>query len=79
MWKLLRYFVGSWYGYETGVAGSGTGDRTYKFIMDETNAERKGYLASTQTPNGLIHLISSRQYYVFNLAWLKQPMPAEEE
>jgi len=57
----------------------GSTDNTVKFIMDETNAERKGYLASTQTPNGIIHLISSRHYYAFNLAWLKQPMPAEKE
>jgi hypothetical protein len=46
--------------------------------MDETHAEPRGYLAATQTPNGLIHLISSKQYYVFNLAWLKQPMPPEK-
>jgi len=57
----------------------GSTDNSVKFIMDETNAERKGYLAAAQTPNRLIHLISSRQYYVFNLAWLKQPMPAEKE
>ena len=57
----------------------GSTDNTVKFVMDQTNAERKGYLASTQTPNGLIHLISSRHYYVFNLAWLKQPIPAEKE
>ncbi len=57
----------------------GSTDNTVIFTMDETHAEPKGYLAATQTPNRLIHLISSRQYYVFNLAWLKQPMPAEKE
>jgi len=57
----------------------GSTDNTVKFVMDETHAEPKGYLAATQTQNRLIHLISSRQYYVFNLAWLKQPMPAEKE
>jgi len=35
--------------------------------------EIRGYLAATQTPDGLIHLISSVKYYRFNLAWLKQP------
>jgi hypothetical protein len=57
----------------------GSTDNTVLFTMDETHAEPKGYLAATQTPNRLIHIISSRQYYVFNLAWLKQPMPAEKE
>jgi sulfatase modifying factor 1 len=48
------------------------GGNTGKFIMDPTHAEPKGYLAAKQTPDGLIHLISSKQYYVFNLAWLRQ-------
>jgi len=55
------------------------GGNTGRFIMDDSHAEPKGYLAATQTPNGLIHLISSKQHYVFNLAWLKQPMPAESK
>lgn len=29
-----------------------------------------------QTPNGVIHLISSKQHYQFNLAWLNTPAPA---
>jgi len=48
------------------------GGNTGKFVMDQTHAEPRGYLAATQTPDGLIHLISSKQYYVFNLAWLRQ-------
>ena len=48
------------------------GGNTGKFIMNPTHAELKGYLAATQTPDGLIHLISSKLYYVFNLAWLQQ-------
>lgn len=44
------------------------------FIMDETHAEPRGYLAATQSPDGLIHLISSNLYYRFNLAWLKEPV-----
>lgn len=42
------------------------------FQADATHAEPKGYLAATQTPDGVIHLISSGLYYRFNLAWLKQ-------
>lgn len=34
-----------------------------------------GYLSCVQTPDGLIHLVSSSHYYRFNLAWLKEPMP----
>jgi sulfatase modifying factor 1 len=48
------------------------GGNTGKFVMDPTHAEPKGYLAAKQTPDGLIHLITSKQYYVFNLAWLRQ-------
>ena len=42
------------------------------------NAEPKGYLSVCQAADGLIHLISSRQHYAFNLAWLKTPPPAEQ-
>lgn len=49
---------------------------TRSFTMDATNAEPKGYLAATQTPDGVIHLISSALHYRFNVAWLKQPAPA---
>ncbi len=48
------------------------GGNTGKFVMDATHAEPRGYLSATQTPDGLIHLISSKQHYVFNLAWLQQ-------
>jgi hypothetical protein len=37
-----------------------------------------GYLFAVQTPDKRIHLISTYRYYCFNLAWLKQPMPAQE-
>jgi len=52
------------------------GGNTGKFVMDQTHAEPRGYLAATQTPDGLIHLISSKQHCVFNLAWIKQFAPA---
>lgn len=43
---------------------------TRGFTMDAAHAETKGYLASVQTPDGMIHLISSRNHYCFNLAWI---------
>jgi sulfatase modifying factor 1 len=46
---------------------------TGTFTMDATHAEPKGYLAATQTPDNVIHLISSNLYYRFNLQWLEQP------
>jgi len=46
---------------------------TGMFRMDSTHSEPKGYLAATQTPDNVIHLISSNLYYRFTLAWLQQP------
>ena len=46
---------------------------TGKFTATPYRAEHGGYLAATQSPDGMIHLISSRLYYRFNLAWLKEP------
>jgi|GEM_PF-656200 len=40
------------------------------FNMDSDSAEPLGYLSVCQGRNNLIHLISSRQHYVFNLKWL---------
>lgn len=42
------------------------------FETSKTNAEPMGYLAATQTPDGIIHLISSNIHYRFNLAWLME-------
>jgi formylglycine-generating enzyme required for sulfatase activity len=47
------------------------------FVMSFSNAEPAGYLACCQAANGVIHLISSRQHYEFNLAWLQTPHPAD--
>jgi len=49
-------------------------------IPDASGKQRRVYgmfaaLSFDETPNGLIHLISSKQYYVFNLAWIKQLTP----
>lgn len=40
------------------------------FKIDKTHAEPRGYLAATQSPDGTIHLLSSMNYYRFNLSWL---------
>lgn len=42
------------------------------FESDATHAEPRGYLACTQTPDNIIHLVSSRLHYRFNLAWLEK-------
>lgn len=44
------------------------------FESDSTHAEPRGYLCATQTPDGIIHLLSSRLHYRFNLAWLLEAM-----
>jgi len=43
---------------------------TGEFTLDATHAEPRGYMAATQTPDGMVHLISSALHYRFNLAWL---------
>lgn len=40
------------------------------FQTSKTTAEPLGYLAATQTPDNIIHLISSNIHYRFNLQWL---------
>jgi len=39
------------------------------------SSEYRGYLSVCQGLDGLIHLISSRQHYAFNLKWLMTPPP----
>ncbi|MCY4401913.1 MAG: SUMF1/EgtB/PvdO family nonheme iron enzyme [Candidatus Poribacteria bacterium] len=46
------------------------------FIMGLNSAEPGGYLAVCQGRNGIIHLISSKQHYRFNYAWLKETPPS---
>ena len=45
---------------------------TGTFTLDATHAEPKGYLACTQSPDGVIHLLSSRVHYRFNLVWIQE-------
>jgi sulfatase modifying factor 1 len=49
---------------------------TRDFVMDDAHAEPKGYLAATQSPDGMIHLVSSALHYRFNFAWLTEPVSA---
>ncbi|MCA1810210.1 MAG: glycoside hydrolase, partial [Lentisphaerae bacterium] len=59
--KLLTPGRGTYNGY----------GHTGKFTCSFDSAEPEGYLAATQTPDGVIHLISSGLHYRFNRAWLK--------
>jgi len=43
-----------------------------QFTLGATMAESQGYLAASQTGDGVIQLITSKNHYAFNLAWLKQ-------
>jgi formylglycine-generating enzyme required for sulfatase activity len=45
----------------------------------KTTADINGYLALTQTRDGNIQLITSKDHYAFNLAWLKQLPPAPKK
>ncbi|MHC4404251.1 MAG: SUMF1/EgtB/PvdO family nonheme iron enzyme [Planctomycetota bacterium] len=47
------------------------GGNTGTFTLGPNTAEPRGYLSVCQTPNDVIHLITSKQHYAFNLAWVK--------
>ncbi len=47
-----------------------------KFVLGRSRAEPRGYLAAIQASDGMIHLITSRNHYSFNLQWLETPAPA---
>lgn len=63
-WPVKRLFTD---GEERMLDG---GAWTRQFVMDENHAEPFGYMAAVQTPDNTVHLVSSRIYYSFNLAWL---------
>jgi hypothetical protein len=44
-------------------------------VLSARSAEYRGYLAVCQSADGLIHLISSRNHYAFNLKWIKTAPP----
>ena len=54
------------------------GGNTGRFITDASHAEPRGYLQAIQSPDGVIHLVSSRLHYRFNYPWLLTPTPAAE-
>jgi len=46
------------------------------FTMSARNSEYQGYCNGCQSADKLIHIISSRQHFTFNLKWLMTPAPA---
>ena len=53
---------------EKAIAAEGTDGG--KLNISDTFAEQGGYLSMCQESNGKIHLLSSKNHYSFNLAWL---------
>lgn len=50
-----------------------------EFTMGDASAEPCGYLAACQGDDGMIQLITSKNHYAFNLAWLKEkPAPPHQ-
>lgn len=66
-WPVVKLISDGNYRFMDGGAWTGF------FEMDADRSEPRGYLAMTQSPDGMIHLLSSRNHYRFNLAWLEQP------
>jgi hypothetical protein len=69
-WPVERLITDDGPGREL-LGGAWTG----RFTMSHNRAEPRGYLSVTQTPNGVIHLISSALHYEFNQRWLETPAP----
>ena len=42
-----------------------------EFILSKVSSEMSGYMTGCQGVNDVIHLLTSRNHYAFNLAWLK--------
>jgi len=45
------------------------------FQLGDTLAEPCGHLAATQSRDDIIQLVTSKNHYAFNLAWLQQTAP----
>jgi sulfatase modifying factor 1 len=75
MYAALSYDEGkSWPVRKLLTPGKGEYDGgawTGTFQTSDTKAEPMGYLAITQSPDDIIHLISSRLHYRFNVKWLE--------
>lgn len=65
-WPVRRLLTDGKERFLDGGAWTGT------FLMDKTHAEPRGYLSGTQSPDGTIHIVSSRLHYRFNLLWLEE-------
>lgn len=65
-WPVKRLLTDGEYRFLNGGAW------TQFFEIDGQHAEPRGYLAGTQSPDNMIHLITSRFYYKFNLSWLEE-------
>jgi len=75
MYTTLSYDEGKTWEHLKPVWSADLPDSVVSFDgMIESAPELTGYLAAVQGDNNVIHLISSRQYYAFNLAWLETPM-----
>ena len=78
MYAALSYDLGkTWPVRKLLTPGSGDfegGGHTGLFTATSSRAEHAGYLAATQSPDGMIHLISSRLHYRFDLRWLTAGM-----
>jgi hypothetical protein len=48
-------------------------------VQSSRSSDYRGYLSVCQGLNGVVHLISSRNHYAFNLAWLKAAPPPEAD
>lgn len=48
------------------------GRRRGAITIDRTHAEPEGYLAAVEGRDGTVHLVTSRNHYMFNLAWLEE-------
>jgi len=58
---------------DDGPAKSATSTDGGCFAFSQRNSEYRGYMSACQATNGLVHLVTSRSHYTFNLAWLKTP------
>ncbi len=77
MYAALSYDQGNtWPVRKLLTPGEGTYDGhawTGEFEATVTRAEHAGYLAATQTPDNIVHLISSGLHYRFNQKWIETP------
>jgi hypothetical protein len=57
-WEALRYFLGTWEGRETGVAGNGVGERCYALVMERNYivaANTSTFEPQEANPEGEVH------------------------